>query len=665
MKSYFKSCALFVVIMVLMGGVIWNRYQALCSEHLKMREAAFHSAYASIITSFRLVSKTIADEVLQQPEILKLVHDVVENEGGQRNHARGLLYRALSPLYERTSQYSVQQLHFHFANNHSMLRFHLPQKSDDDLTLFRPSIVRANKQHCEVHGYESGRVVVGFRHVYPLFYQRKHIGSVEVSNSFQQLRSELNAYAPDSSFQFMMLKSDLWGKLIVGQQELYVESPLTDDYLCENRHTKLYQQFSGAESETEIDDLLHRIKNRPDLQAGIASGEDFSIIYSSDDEVVSVLFHSIKNIDGQHAAYILSIHAEPYLFSLWFSAVLQFIVSMFFTFVIVVFRFKNAKHRAEKESNALFMQTVANHIGEGLYTTDREGVVTFFNPESLRILGYKSSEVIGRNAHDLFHGQDIQHKQKGCVILNTIINDVTYQQEQAIFVDKNQREFPVELTCTPIRKAEKIVGTITLFHDITERCKQNDALKEAQDALKHANLNLEKLSRIDGLTGVANRREFDRSIVNMWKTARRRSASLALLMIDIDHFKAYNDTYGHVQGDDCLRRVATVIKDNCLRPEDFVARYGGEEFAVLLPDTSPADARCIAERICQAMEQERIRHEGSSKYQIVTLSIGGNGVYPKGAEVVESIVVRADQQLYLAKSSGRNRVCFGDKGSVH
>lgn len=658
MKIYLKGFALFVVIMLLLGGLIWNRYQGLSSEHLKMREAAFHSAYSSISHTFRLVSKTIAQEVLQQPEILKLVHDVVANEGDDRRRARGLLYRELSPLYERASQHSVQQLHFHFPDNRSMLRFHIPHKSDDDLTLFRPSVRKVNEQHCEVHGYESGRIVTGFRHVYPLSYRGVHIGSVEISHSFQQLRHELNNYASESNFQLMMLKTDLWYKLIADQHDLYIASPLHKDYLCENQQTSLYQHFNGADGVTTLDALLQRIKNDPDLQAGIESGDDFSIVDFSDGQMYSILFHSIKNIDEQHAAFILSIHEESHLFSLRFSALVQLMVAMAFALILVVFRVKNVKHRAEKESAALFLQTITNHIGEGLYTTDKEGIVTFFNPEALQILGYESSEVIGYNAHDLFHGQDVEHAQKGCVILNTIMNDVTYQQEQAVFVHKNKREFPVELTCTPIRKAGEITGTITLFHDITQRLEHENALKSTQEALSLANLNLEKLSRIDGLTGVSNRREFDQSLVKLWKVACRRHEPLALLMVDIDHFKAYNDTYGHVQGDECLRRVARVIKENCLRPEDFVARYGGEEFAVLLTNTSPEDARKVGERICSAMEHEQIIHEGSVQYQVVTLSIGGHCVYPNEAAIVEDLVVCADQQLYIAKKLGRNRVCF-------
>ena len=658
MKLYLKGCALFIIIMLFLGVLIWNRYEALSSQHIKMREAAFHSAYASISHSFRLVSKTIYDEVLQQPEVIKLVHNVVNSEGAQRDYARGLLYRTLSPLYERTSQHSVQQLHFHFPNNHSMLRFHLPQKSDDDLSCYRPSVARVNEQHCEVHGYESGRIVVGFRHVYPLFYQQEHIGSVEISNAFQQLRYELSSYAPDYSFEFMALKTDLWMKLILGQQGLYVESPLHDDYLCENPHTSLYRQFGGAEPEADQTELMHRISTRADLQAGIESSSDFSIVDSSEGEVVCILFHSIKNIDGEHAAYILSIHPEPYLFSLRLNAVLQFFVSMIFTFVVVVFWIKNIKQRAEKENDALFMETVTNHIGEGLYTTDKEGQITFFNPEALRLLGYDSSEVVGQNAHELFHAYDDQHQQEGCVILNTIMNDVTYQQKQAIFVHKHRGEFPVELTCTPIRRMGEISGCITLFHDITERCKQEKALNETQTALREANLSLQKLSRIDGLTGVANRREFDHLIVKRWKMASRNQQPLVLLMLDIDYFKVYNDTYGHVQGDECLRRVATVIAENCLRPDDFVARYGGEEFAVLLSNTSANDSIQVAKRICKAMLDEQIEHKGSLKYEVVTISVGGYCTYPSDGKSVEDLILRADEQLYRAKKLDRNCVCF-------
>lgn len=665
MKLYFKGFMLFVVIMLLLGSLIWNRYQRLSSEHLNMRNVEFHSAYYSISHTFRLVSKTIAEEVVQQPEILKLVNDIVVNKGDERRRARGLLYRALSPLYDRVSQHSVQQFHFHFPNNHSMLRFHMPQKSDDDLTPYRLSVCRTNEQHCEVHGYESGRIVPGFRHVYPLSYQNRHIGSVEISHSFQQLRHGLNNYASNSTFQLMMLKTDLWGKLMAGQQKMYVDSPLHINYLSENRDSLLYQHFGGAENSTNLDQFFHRIKNDPDLQAGIEAGDDFPFVAFTDDKVFSVLFHSIKNIDGQHAAYILSIHDEPYLFYLRFSALVQLIVSLVLAFIVVVLRNKNVKHRLEKEGSALFLQAVTNHIGEGLYATDTDGVVTFFNPEALQILGYQHSEVIGCNAHDLFHGQDIQHEQKGCVILNTIMNDVTYQQEKALFIHKNKQKFPVELTCTPIKKMGEIVGTITLFHDITQRLNHENKLKKTQEALSLANLNLKKLSCIDGLTGVSNRREFDQSIAKLWKVASRRGEPLALLMLDIDHFKIYNDTYGHVEGDECLRRVAALIERNCHRPEDFVARYGGEEFAVLLANTSPDDALHIAKRICTAMERERILHEGAPLHQVVTLSIGGHCVYPNEAETVENLVVCADQQLYLAKESGRNCVRFSRKNIVH
>lgn len=653
-----KGCVLFIVIMLFSSSLIWNRYQGLSSQHLKMREAAFHSAYASINHTFRLVSKTIAQEVLLQPKMLKLVYEVTVSEGEQRNHARGLLYRALSPLYERVSQHSVQQFHFHFPDNCSMLRFHMPHRSGDDLSESRPSVVMANHRRCEVHGYESGRIVTGFRHVFPLEYHGLHIGSVEVSHSYQQLRHELGEHAPDSQFQFIMLKDELWSKLMVGQQELYSLSPLHSDYLCENRQSSFYHQYQESDTAERLERLLLQIGGREKVKLGIESKKDFEIVDTLDGELYSILFHSIANIDGKHTAFIISSHAEPQLNDLQYNAWGQFVVALLFSVALVVFRVKSVKHQNEKEGAALFLQTVTNHIGEGLYTTDKEGQITFFNPEASRLLGYENSEVVGANAHDLFHTYDSQHQQDGCVILNTIMNQVTYQQKQALFVHKDKGEFPVELTCTPLRKMGEICGCITIFHDITERCKQENVLNETQVALRKANLSLEKLSRIDGLTGVANRREFDRCIVKRWKVASRRLESLALLMIDIDHFKAYNDNYGHVQGDECLRRVAAIIEENCLRPEDFVARYGGEEFAILLTNTSPSDSIRVANRICNALASEKIMHTGSKGYGVVTLSAGVCSIYPTGEENVETLIIHADEQLYCAKQSGRNRVCF-------
>jgi len=661
MKKYLKAICLFITILLLLGGLIINRYKILREQNLQRHETSFHSSFNSISHTFRLVSQTIVNEILRQHDTLKLVHSLVTTDDEQqRNHLRGLLFRQLMPMYQRISQHSVRQLHFHFPDNRSMLRMHKPTASDDDLSTARPSVVIANKQHQEVHGYESGRIIHGFRHVYPLSYEGTHIGSVEVSNSFQQLRHELIKYAPnsDTDYLFIMLKSDLWHKLAAGQQELYRPSEIHPDYLRENADSNYYNCCGGtAAVSPSLKKIKQQLGKNPKLPALIQTQQDFALSTFCNRQLYAVLFHSIKNVDGEHAAYTVSIHPEPALMELKTCAIIQFAIAVLFAGAVVIYRFKLAQNREEKQNISEFLHNITSNMGEGLYTTDINGKITFINHEATRLLGYSSDETIAQNAHVLFHSKNEQHNNLNCVMLSTIINNQSYRQVQANFRHKDQHEFPVEVTCTPIEKQGKVVGTITLFHNISERRKREAQLQSVQESLRRANLELKKQAHIDGLTGISNRRYFDQMLQKIWHIANRHQQPLSIIMIDIDHFKLYNDHYGHLRGDQCLKQVATIIRQSCMRPDDIVARYGGEEFIVTLPNTSDRDALGVAQRICTNTSKAHIPHSASPTAEIVTLSAGVCSLQPTDDNSAKNLIDCADRRLYAAKRNGRNQVC--------
>lgn len=654
---------MFLLITLILNGLVWVRYQNLYRNHLELRQATVRSTYDGIVNTFRLVSQTIAEEVLLQEEVTELVNAIVTSQGKERNYYRGLLFRKLSPMYSRISQHSIRQLHFHFPDSRSMLRFHAPHKADDDLTPFRPSVWIANEQQREVHGYESGRIVHGFRHVYPLSCRGIPIGSVEISNSFQQIYQELLKHSSedDSQFHFIMRKEDLWHKLSVGQKEGYHPSELHSGYLCESSQADSYNKPGGAVMESEqLRALQRHLQNHPELKPGIESGEDFILTTGWQKNIYTILFLSIKNVSGQHAAYLLSIHPEPYLKALRSNMGLQFIIAALFAAILTFFQMRLVRAREERRNATDFLQTLSEHMGEGLYATDKQGDITFMNQEAARLLGHSVDEALHKNAHQLFHVDDSQHQEQGCPILHSILSNHTFAQQQNFFQPKQGQPIPVELTCTPIRNMGEITGTITLFHDISLRHRQELELEEAQQRLKKANRSLAKLAHIDGLTAVANRRLFDQTLKSLWKIACRNRKQLSILMMDIDHFKAYNDTYGHLQGDECLRKVAAVIQKACLRPEDFVARYGGEEFVVLLPDTDLSDACHVAKRICANLQQQKIAHTGSPVAGILTISIGVCSLQPDITSDPQILIDCADGRLYQAKDAGRNRVCSSD-----
>jgi diguanylate cyclase (GGDEF)-like protein/PAS domain S-box-containing protein len=198
-------------------------------------------------------------------------------------------------------------------------------------------------------------------------------------------------------------------------------------------------------------------------------------------------------------------------------------------------------------------------------------------------------------------------------------------------------------------EAGQVQSLVGFMFDITERKKTEETLLTLQKEL-------EELSFRDGLTGVANRRKFDAVYDEEWSEARRNVQPLSLIMFDVDFFKRYNDHYGHVEGDECLKRVAQALSSAANRPRDFVARYGGEEFVLLLPASDEAAAKAVADRCRQAIFKAQIRHAASPISQLLTVSMGVGTIVPSGNDDPVGFIDLVDRQLYRAKQGGRNSI---------
>ncbi|GGI21297.1 MAG: sensor domain-containing diguanylate cyclase [Oxalicibacterium faecigallinarum] len=201
--------------------------------------------------------------------------------------------------------------------------------------------------------------------------------------------------------------------------------------------------------------------------------------------------------------------------------------------------------------------------------------------------------------------------------------------------------------------AGEVEALIGFMFDISERKKTEAKLIDLQKEL-------EALSFKDGLTGVANRRMFDSVMELEWSNARRNNRPLALIIIDIDYFKQYNDCYGHIQGDQCLQRVAKTLASAATRSRDFFARFGGEEFMLVLPETDEASAVKVAERCRNLIFKEQIAHAQSAVSQILTISMGVGAIIPTHQDSISSFIDAVDRRLYAAKQKGRN--CIASDG---
>jgi len=186
------------------------------------------------------------------------------------------------------------------------------------------------------------------------------------------------------------------------------------------------------------------------------------------------------------------------------------------------------------------------------------------------------------------------------------------------------------------------------------------ALRDLQVELEESNLELQKLSSLDGLTGIANRRRFDEFVNNECLRSARENTILSLILIDIDFFKPYNDNYGHLAGDGCLRQVASALNEVVHRPADLVARYGGEEFAVVLPHTDIEGAVKLAEVLCKKIRSMKIPHAHSKVADHITISMGITSRIACEATSPTDLIALADEALYRAKESGRDRYSVSD-----
>lgn len=210
---------------------------------------------------------------------------------------------------------------------------------------------------------------------------------------------------------------------------------------------------------------------------------------------------------------------------------------------------------------------------------------------------------------------------------------------------------------TEVDEQQRLRQAVTTANRVLE-----EKVRLRTQELEAANVQLATLSATDGLTGLPNRRRFDAYWAQEWQRALRAATPLAVIMLDVDHFKAYNDHYGHQQGDECLRQVGAALRATIRRAGELVARYGGEEFVVVMPGAGQAHALETAQAIRAAIEAAGMAHEASGVAPVVTVSVGVAWGVPTPTDARELLVQQADTALYAAKAQGRNRVVCAERG---
>jgi diguanylate cyclase (GGDEF)-like protein/PAS domain S-box-containing protein len=311
-----------------------------------------------------------------------------------------------------------------------------------------------------------------------------------------------------------------------------------------------------------------------------------------------------------------------------------------------------AREAALREAEARF-RLLAEHSSDVICFIDPNGIRLYVSPSVERVIGWTAAELCGTNTIDFVHPEDLSIFRKAQL---RVTQDAS--ESSALFrhrrPDNSWLWIEGRARMPLASEGGETNGYIVVIRDATERV-------HAEQLLRYALDQIQQLAITDTLTGLANRGHFDEFLDREWRRCSRSKLPLSVLMIDVDHFKLFNDSYGHLQGDECLRAIALQITAVTRRPGDLAARYGGEEFVLVMPETNQEGALNVARRLCALVQGLGILHAGNPQTGVVTVSIGLASCSPKqmGSSCLDlkALMSAADLGLYRAKKDGRN--CIG------
>ena len=334
---------------------------------------------------------------------------------------------------------------------------------------------------------------------------------------------------------------------------------------------------------------------------------------------------------------------------------------------------ENALAESEKS-----YRTIVETVSDVIFRLGPDQKIEFINP-AIRFFGYEPSELVGQSI-EKFVDMGSTDKEtiakiatQGVGPLSTSNLEVKFKFARESILGETTKPVPVLLDAFGLwdisdeqvfkNEVEKnFLGTLCIARNIMEIKAVEEELLQTQCRLMQAVENLKELSTTDGLTEISNRRFFDEYSEKERKRAQRDKKPFAVIMIDLDCFKSYNDTYGHQRGDACLKKVAGVIKGAMKRPADLAARYGGEEFVLVLPETDKDGACKLAEQLRQEVINLKEEHQNNTSGKWVTISLGAATEIAEPGKSFSDLLAKADKALYEAKGSGRNRTSFFDRG---
>jgi diguanylate cyclase (GGDEF)-like protein len=654
-----------VFIVVALNSIYMEKRKLILDKRLEVFKAYFRSS----ITSYEKTTDVMFKEVISQDKILGLFKDAYTSSAEEQQAIRNKIYSELKSSYSRLKVMKLRQFHFHLPDNRSFLRFHKPEKFGDNLTNVRESVRLANMLRTPISGFEEGRLLNSYRFVQPLFWQGKHIGSAEASLSLFALKGDVERHK-NSFVSFMISKDIIDRKVWSSAKDNYIESDLSPDYMYEKR--RLNSEYYSNLSEDDIRNINRLLYSRVSKKLKFKKEFSLSVAYGDDSYIVS--FIPIKNVAGERgASYIISYEKSNILQTfdkdhIIISVIVSLLNLLIFFFIYIMVRqnfelktktielaeeeLKLRELNEQFEMKNIELTTLFNIQRDMIILTDGERVEKY-NSKFLEFFGYSSIDEFfegDKKVYDLFiYKSGFIHGGNGKNWIHDMIEmDQGCRELRAIFYskqDKEERYFSLQYSRYPLINGYYLIS----FSDITESYKYLQLMESI-------NRKQQELLIVDGLTGVYNRRHFDSKLQSEIDRTAETGENLTFIIIDIDFFKQYNDTYGHQAGDTALKRVSKRVQEEIKEESELVFRLGGEEFGAIYSNYSLDESLEIAEKVKRGVESLKIEHKSSLVSSYVTISVGLAFVTIGSETSFQALYDKADQALYLAKRGGRNRV---------
>ena len=730
--------------------------QLLAEQHLVALSVAYEASGAS---HQREVTTLLRTDVLT-PQALELWSQALDAPEAEWPLWRGRLYRHLAEPYRRLEADGMRQLHLHWSDGRSWLRMHQPDHSGDPLFEVRPSVRMANTGGVPVAGFEGGRVLPGFRHVFPVRHQGRQLGSVELSLPFEVLHTEISQLLPQAHITLLLDRWVTSDMVFASMASHFVPSGLSERYVVENPEvswvTRRYLMSDGARA------LTQTLADLPAVARGLDSQRPFAVPLLHEGVGTVASFYAIDDVEGRHAGYVVAYRAMPELADLAQSRRSQAFWAAGGTLALGLVSgllwWQWRRQRLQSHELALITERMA----DGLYVMDDSGRALYVNQAACDMLGYAAGELLGQQVHGLVHqhahNQHLSLEQ--CPVYATTVQGKPFVGVE-VFRRKDGSVFDADVRSMSMGTESDQRASVTLFRDLTAQHQSEARLRQAATVFDHAHegicitdaqsrvvevneafglitgyardevigrnpkllssgrqsaefyqamwgelarvghwrgevwnrhksgaayaalltvtavkagngvvqnyvgilsditalklheAELERIALYDPLTGVANRRLLDERLDHALSQARRRGSRVALVVLDLDGFKAVNDLHGHDAGDRLLieicRRLAL-----CLRQTDTLARVGGDEFVLLLTDLSPNDDGQWQEVVKRVLQSVALPVADGAHSLAVSCSLGV-ALFPDEDLGPQALMRHADQAMYEAKQAGKNR----------